>query len=181
MSLAIVFIGQICSGKSTLAKYYCNAHHWSQISFGSYIKDLAEKKQIDPNRQNLQQIGYEVFKNTRPRDFLINVINFNQPKSGIHVYDSIRHLDILSEVKNHYKKTIVFYLDVDENIIHKRYIQKYDKNIPHYDFIKIIEHPIEKGIKNMKTISDYVLDANNNTENVIEEVNTILNNNKIIG
>jgi len=174
MSKAIVFSGLICSGKTTLADHYCAQYQWDKISFGSYIKNIAEKRQVSLSRHNLQQIGYEIFKNTDPHDFLRQVINFNKPVSHIHIYDSIRHLDILSEVREYYEDTVVFYLNVDENIIYKRYIDKYNVDISYSEFKKIIEHPIEKGIVQMIDFSDYILDSSKATVEVIDEVDVIL-------
>lgn len=180
MSGVIVISGLICSGKTTLANHYCNKYHWDKISFGSYIKSIAEKRQVPLNRYNLQQIGYEVFKNTDPRDFLIQVIKFNKPNSHIHVHDSVRHLDMLSEVKKYYEKIITFHIITDENIRYDRYIKKYDENITFSQFKKIDDHPIEKGIPEMISKSDYKLDGSKKTNDLITEVDSILKNQKYI-
>lgn len=176
MIKAIVISGLICSGKTTLANHYSNKYHWDKISFGSYIKSIAEKRQVPQNRHNLQHIGYEVFKNNDPRDFLIQVINFNKPNSYIHIYDSIRHLDMLSEVQKYYEDALIFYIKVDENIRYDRYIKKYGENITFPQFKKINEHPIEKGISEMVSKSDYIFDGSRKTNDLIDEVNSILKN-----
>lgn len=173
MKKAVAFCGYICSGKTTLTDYFCDKYKWDKISFGKYIKSLS-KNQLSQNRKTWQDIGYKIFKNTTPNDFLIQVIKFNESKSKIHVYDSIRHLDILFEVRKYYDETIVFYLKTNEIDLYERYIKKYDDGITYSQFEKMNRHPIEKEISDIIHHSDYILDGSKPKDDLILEVNLIL-------
>lgn len=177
MKKAIVFCGQICSGKTTLADYYCKRYQWDKISFGQYIKNIAEERQVSINRHNLQKIGYKMYKTNDPRDFLIQTIRFNKPTHDIHAHESIRHLTILFEVQKYYEDTITFFIEVSDCILYERYVKKYNEDITYPQFKKIINHPIEKEILNMKEKSNYILDGSIKLSNLIDIINSILNEN----
>lgn len=173
MKKAVAFCGYICSGKTTLTDYFCNKYNWDKISFGKYIKSIS-KYQSSQSRQIWQDIGYKVFKNIPSYDFLMQVIKFNDPKSNIHVYDSIRHLDILAEVRKYYDGVIVFYLKVNECELYERYVMKYKDGVTYSQFKKMNQHPIEKEISEIIHKSDYVLDGSKQKDDLISEVHTNL-------
>ncbi|MFH2111414.1 MAG: hypothetical protein ABIJ47_09170 [Candidatus Bathyarchaeota archaeon] len=175
MNGAVVFLGNICSGKTTLSNHFINKYPWDEISFSKYIKNIADAQNQSRNRENLQRIGYEVFLNTDPRTFLLKVIKFNKPKTRTHVYDSIRHLSILSEVEKYYDKNIIFFIDVDKKILFRRYINKYHQKISYSEFNKnIINHLVEREINELKEKSDFVLDGSNTIDEMILKVESKL-------
>lgn len=180
MSIAVVFIGQICSGKSTLSKHYSDSKQWGRISFSRYIAEITQDRNLESNRSNLQKIGKEIFEKTEPKEFLLDVIKYNNPKNNIHIYENIRHKEILYEVKKYYEKTISFYLDVKMENLYNRFINKSGIEITYDKFIEILNNPIEKGIMPLKDYVDYVLDANDECKILIDEIDEILKNHKIM-
>ncbi|MFH2111417.1 MAG: AAA family ATPase [Candidatus Bathyarchaeota archaeon] len=180
MIKAIVFNGLICAGKTTLAKHLCNEYGWDRISFGDYISHIADKNKSSKSRKSLQDIGYDLYNKYSCYVFLKNVIDYHNPSSDVHIYDSIRHPDLLFEVKNYYSKTTSFYLNLSECKRYERYVKKYNDGKTFDQFKEINNHPVEKDILRLLAYSDHQIDETLQIKEIINKVKLILKKEKYL-
>ena len=127
MKKGVSLCGRICSGKTTIAKELCKKHKFSRISFGDYLRGILNKQKKSDTRENLQKIGLEIIKKGDYKNFLIRTINCNKPIYGTHVYDSIRHIEMIKEANKIYDDFIIIFLESDLKTRYKRYLLKNDK------------------------------------------------------
>src|ERR1700730_2880620 len=58
MGVVVAFSGPIGAGKSTISQKVADTLHWPRVSFGDYIKKIAQENGEDPeNRAVLQRLG----------------------------------------------------------------------------------------------------------------------------
>lgn len=99
---AIMIIGRISSGKSTLAKQLVDAIPYTiNISFGTFLKNYCLENGIDieENRDVLQNLGQK-FIDENPEKFLKNVVKyFSSVDEELHVFEGVRHVSIFEEIE----------------------------------------------------------------------------------
>jgi hypothetical protein len=120
---------------------------WDTVSFGRYIRSLINIRQEVPTREIYQSLGQKLFAERGPKLFLQDTIEFNQPASDIHLFDGVRHVSIIEELKEFYASTFVIYLNVGDLERYNRFISRASKDDPiiSYDqFLAISQHPIEQ-------------------------------------
>ena len=177
MLKAVVVCGQICSGKSSVISYLSRTYSWDIISFSNYIKKLAEAKNLPPTRAVYQQLGQQLFTSTKPSEFLRTVIAASSPVSSVHLFDSIRHLQILEEIRRTYSVTIVIYLRTSDQIRYQRFLSRTsvgDSILPYEAFLKINEQSVERGITIIADSADLVIDSTQSIEAVINQIEQFL-------
>jgi len=174
MVKAIVFNGFICAGKTTLANHLNTEYGWDKISFGDYVKYIADKTQSPKSRKSLQDIGYNLFTKYPCNVFLKKVIDFENPNSDVHIHDSIRHPDMLSELNNYYSHVVVFYLNISDCDRYKRYVKKYNDGKTFTQFKEYDKHPVEKDIPKLMVYSKYKLDETKQVRKLVSKIKLIL-------
>ncbi len=146
---SIIIIGQICSGKSSLAKKIAAANGFIDASFGKYLRHYNHIG----SRQELQDIGYEMIKNDHIT-FLKNVISFatNEPKDIL--FEGVRHEVIFNEIMAISNSVFSIYLDSPYDLRLARYLKR-DKNIDkeksEAEFHRASLHPVEIEIPLLKS------------------------------
>ncbi len=158
---AIVIIGEICSGKSTLAKKVAAQNQFPLVSFGSYVKNLCIEKEIEPTRKNMQELG-EKMVSENPKEFLVLTTLFhtnNKFSNSKFIYEGVRHLSILKAIKELSNSVKLIYLDFDFDTRYSRFLNRAKltdspKNKEH--FIVRSKHPVEAEIRLLKLSSDYI-------------------------
>jgi len=55
--LVLASAGRISSGKSTLSTHVASALGWPQVSFGDYVRQVAQRRGLDDSRAVLQEVG----------------------------------------------------------------------------------------------------------------------------
>jgi len=69
MPAVVAFAGAIGSGKTALSKRVAELLHWPRVSFGDYIRKIAEKNGQDPkDRGVLQKLGQALVTWASPSD-----------------------------------------------------------------------------------------------------------------
>src|ERR1700759_4790137 len=177
MGNALAVCGQIGSGKSSVIKDLSRSHRWDTVSFGRYVRSIALARQETPSREIYQQLGLQLFTERGAKQFLQDVIECNQPTSNTHLFDGIRHVSIIEELKIRYKNTFVIYLDVSDLERYKRFsarASKDDLTVSYEQFLEISQHPIEQGIPEIATVADAVIDGSSPLQTLISQVNSQL-------
>jgi hypothetical protein len=142
---------------------------WEEVSFGKYVRHLALEQGIPLTRENLQELGVQELTVQGVQPFLRNAIGFNKPNGFIHVYESIRHLSILSAIQLTYKKTTLVYLDLDEKVRYHRYLGRQrdlDSARAFDDFLVLGKHEVERDVLKMRELADLIVDASLSTEEI---------------
>lgn len=168
MKKSIIFIGRICSGKSSLSKLISEATGISKASFGGHLVNLAPSLNLRTDRESLQNLGQSLIDDD-PEKFLIDVITFSGAPENM-IFEGVRHQIIKNKIEQISESTISFYIDVPAEIRYERGILRGDSNISKEEFLKWDEHIVEKEIENLKKTCTYVLDGNESLLTLKEQI-----------
>lgn len=170
---AIAICGPISSGKSSIIRSLSKEFDWDIISFGDYVRFIAKTKSLEITRSILQEVGEELIKSTDPEYFLKKVIEFNDPKSNIHLYDGVRHLKIVDALQQIYPVTSIIFLHISDFDRYNRYISRSatgDPLVSFDDFIELSSRPTEKEITDISLRANLCIDASLPIASVLEQV-----------
>jgi len=146
---AVVIIGRICSGKSTIAKQISEKYGVSIASFGGYLKEYCHLNNLQGDRKTLQDIG-ENFINENPDLFLLNVLTHFKAVDRI-VIEGVRHKVILDSIKKFCPSTLTIFLNVPYQMRYERFLLRNkvsDASLKsELEFECINDHPVESGIE----------------------------------
>ncbi|MEA5448464.1 AAA family ATPase [Leptolyngbya sp. CCNP1308] len=138
----IGFSGQIGSGKSTLAKATANEFCWPCLSFGHYVRSMAEKRGLNMSRETLQLLGSELVESD-PRQFCESALSELQWQARQPlIVEGIRHvviLNILKEICSPLGFYLVF-VTVQKNLHTERILNRDQHITPQYieqDFTEV--------------------------------------------
>jgi dephospho-CoA kinase len=171
MEKAIAICGHICAGKTAVTTFLTETYHWNVVSFGNYVKHVAQLRGLPATRRVYQELGQQLFEESGPTEFLEAVISFDQPSSKVHLYDSIRHPAIVSEVRNKYAQTAIIYLDTNAEKRYDRYLARQapqDPKLTFENFLQLSQQPVERGISEIGASADLVIDGALSFEAVIQ-------------
>lgn len=172
MMKVILVIGKICSGKSTFAKALSSQFNIQIKSFGRYLVHYCQENEIEPTRNNLQDIGKSMIEN-QPIKFLHDFLEFEKPNNEIIIIEGVRHKIILIELMKIFKKCIPIFLDASQKTRYLRYIKR-DENLStsYSQFQKIDNHLVEREITTLKSKCTFVIN-NENSSSYVEIINKI--------
>lgn len=165
---AILIIGQISSGKSTLANRLFNELNMGKASFGGYLLHYCDQMGIaDRSRENLQAVGQQLI-DAGPASFLQAVIGFSAKGCKEVIFEGVRHLSILDEIQQISGDLISVYLDATFDQRLKRYLLRPDKAIDmdrsEAEFNKAISHPVEQEVPSLRSKCAFVITSSDDPE-----------------
>lgn len=153
---AIMIIGRISSGKSTLAKQVVGKNtNTINISFGTFLKNYCLENGIDieDNRHVLQNLGQK-FIDENPEKFLNDVVNyFSSVDEELHIFEGVRHISVFEEIQKKYANHYSIYLEVPSDIRYKWYSSRkkeIDSKLSYEGFLKKDTHKVELEIESLK-------------------------------
>ena len=115
MKLAVVVCARIGSGKSTAVNFITAEFGFKAVSFGSSIRHMAALRSTPTTRGQLQDLGDCVFKSKGPSGFLEEALeHFGINSHDSVVFDGVRHLEILTAIRQAAEATIAVYLEVNQ-------------------------------------------------------------------
>ncbi|HVU57739.1 MAG TPA: AAA family ATPase [Puia sp.] len=164
---SIILIGQISTGKSTLAKRLSDEFCIPKASFGAYLLHYCELMAIpDHRRKDLQNLGHEmILKN--PISFLNNVIEYSVKGKQQVIFEGVRHHAILKGITDLSSKIISIYIDATYEQRLTRYLNR-DKSIDNYktenDFITAANHPVESEVTSLKEKCSIIIQSSNSAD-----------------
>lgn len=153
---AVVICGQICSGKSSIVRHLRQAYGWDTVSFGNYVRYIAHTTGLQPSREAFQRLGDELFRTKGPNQFLAEVIEFSQPLSHIHLYDSVRHRAMIEALQQVYNDVCVIMLSASNEERYERFklrVVEGDTQLSFNEFLRLTDHPVERGISELQLIA----------------------------
>ncbi|KKR21516.1 MAG: hypothetical protein UT50_C0007G0002 [Candidatus Moranbacteria bacterium GW2011_GWA2_39_41] len=170
--------GEIASGKGTATKYLLEKYGASSHRFSTMLRDVAKRMHLEENRENLQKIS-TIFRENFSDDLLSQVIYHDviADDNGIVVIDGVRRMSDIEYLK----KLPGFRLIYIENEMQTRYerLTKRGENVD--DASKTLEEfkidserEAEKRIKDLKQDADFVMDNNNDFEDLYVQIDNVV-------
>ena len=96
MKLAVVVCGRIGSGKSTAVDFVTAEFGFRAVSFGRYVRHLAERRGTPSTRDELQDLGDCLFRSRGSSGLLKDALeHFGISGHDSVVFDGVRHPEIL--------------------------------------------------------------------------------------
>ena len=171
-TLVIGFSGRIASGKSTLSVAVANALQVPRVSFGDYVRHLAEYMGLDMDERSiLQDIGRLLAQH--PREFCGKVLAQAdyQPGQPL-VIDGIRHLEIVDELRVQIApaELKLIFVEAEERTIKARLSQE---GKHHNDILRLELDPTETQVKiTLRDLADIKLrnDGVSSSEDTLKEI-----------
>ena len=175
MDLAVAVCGPIGSGKSTATTFVAHRFGLKTVSFGQYIRHLARLQQLPTDRANLQKLGQCVLTSKRPKGLLQDALAYFQIEDHDSVvFDGVRHLEVLVEIRRFARTTIAVYLDVDQGERFRRHRSRESSGLSLRDHEDFDAHLVESGSSRLIHGCDFVLDAARTAEDIHETLAEII-------
>src|SRR5256885_1041286 len=127
--------GKTCSGKSTLARHLATRLDAQVLSFGDYVRRIAQST-------NLQDSGQQMLDRDGATAFVDKFLSFNAPMTGsILVVDGIRHFTVWDRLKFRYRSNLLVVIMAEEHVLIERLAQK--RAFSETEAKEFLSHPIE--------------------------------------
>ena len=160
MKLAVVVCGRIGSGKSTAVDFIAAEFGFKAVSFGSYIRHMAAQRGTPSTRGQLQDLGDCLFRSKGSSGFLEDALEyFGINSHDSVVFDGVRHLEILADIRQAAGATIAVYLEVNQEERFRRYQARQASGLSFEEFLIVDRHLVEAGIGMIIDHCDLVLNA----------------------
>lgn len=168
----VCIVGEIASGKTTVAKELASVMQGTQFSISDFLKECLKKEGIEkPTRTQLQELG-ECYIAKGWEEFCDDFLDFiNYDKNKIYVIDGIRHKEFFYALCNKlYPITpILVYLDTDSEILIQRELIRKEKE---YNNKRLAEG----NLKELYNLADIIIDTSSKDVNyVIDNILQITN------
>lgn len=174
MSVVLALSGKIKSGKSTVASKFAESVGWPHVSFGDYLRVIANQRGLEPKREILQDIG-DGFIRKDLEGFCRAVLAQAEWHPGQSlVIDGVRHAEVNNLLRSLVSPSryVLTYLSVDDQV---RQARLRLEGIDAQDSVqKVEDHPTEEQVKNvLPHIADYILNGTEPVSVLIEKLKGI--------
>ncbi|MGB7290957.1 MAG: AAA family ATPase [Thermodesulfobacteriota bacterium] len=170
--------GKICSGKSTVLKAISEEIHWPIISFGSYVRHIAQGRMLPSKRNIYQALGAELYQTLGPKKFLIEVMRFHLKSDQENIlFDGVRHESILKEIQNAFNIIYIIFLNADVKLRYKRLPTKRsnsEEKLSFEEFLKIDNHPVEVEIESLRKQANVIIDSSKPLKEILSEIHEFI-------
>jgi cytidylate kinase len=115
-SVIVAISGPIGSGKTTLSRKLAEFLKATYISFGQYVRSIANQRELSTTRESLQRLGEELIA-ADPAEFCRQTLQFSKWKPGDRaVIDGIRHVAVLKFLREEVAPLplLFAFLDLDD-------------------------------------------------------------------
>lgn len=167
----LTFSGPVASGKSTLSIKLAQTFHWSRVSFGDYVRSIADARKMPKTREVLQAIGTELV--TVDIDGFCHAVikqaswQHGQPL----IIDGIRHLDVLKTLQKLVApmKLYLIFITIDGAVQANRLIEREPYELLALQTLELdaTEQQVDTCLKG---IADFVVDGNCSVEEATRDI-----------
>ncbi|BAT56595.1 Dephospho-CoA kinase (plasmid) [Nostoc sp. NIES-3756] len=165
------FSGSIASGKSTLSIRIASCLKWERVSFGDYVRSVAQHQGIEVSRKVLQSVGASLI-NQGMEQFCCSVLEQANWRLGQPlIIDGIRHVEAVSVLRRLLfpSQLLIIFIAVNEQTRESRLIEK---GLTQYEELQQIdEHSTEVEVQTrLKKMANLIVDGNKQVEQLVEEI-----------
>ncbi|MGG6297892.1 AAA family ATPase [Leptolyngbya sp. AN02str] len=171
----IAFSGSIASGKSTLSQEVAEALQWKRVSFGDYVRSIAQSRGIVESREVLQALGTDLLQRDTKcfcRAVLIQAAwQLGQPL----IVDGIRHMEVLATLKQIVApmQLLLVFVTVDEAVRTNRLLERGTVNLEKYQQWE--QDSTEQQVKSaLANVADLIIDSGYSLEESVEQLGSWL-------
>lgn len=180
--MIVAFSGKIGSGKSAVSIAVAQALHLPQVSFGNYVRQQAQLRQLEPTRQHLQELGEHLLQ-TNALGFCRAVLDQEPNWTDGVVIDGIRHQTVLQLLRQLVAPQSLFHvhLTLEEEVRTQRLAQR-PGEIPAnvQEQYRAAAHPTEQQVnETLPIIADMVVDSAGSLETVVAQIMGLLTRRKV--
>lgn len=168
--LAIALAGGIGSGKSTVAQWLAAEVGGNVLSFGDYIRHLANTLGEPTNRLSLQRIGQKQVE-AGASNFLSAFLSWASPDLGSPlIIDGVRHIAVHDALREWALRSNIDYALIAINTpAQTRAERRHDGDLDETN--KVDSHPVEQeAIARLPEFADLVVDGSGSIEDVIHRI-----------
>lgn len=179
MKVIFGLIGEMGSGKGTVAKYIKEKYNGSHHSYSMIARDILDRLYLEHIRENTSGIS-TVLRNKFGDDLFARVMSKDVERDSkeVIVVDGIRTLSDIEYLKKIAALTLL-YIETDIRNCYERILKRQDKPD---DLSKTFEkfeeeHALETEtrIKSFKQHADFVVDNNGTKEELFQKIDNIIN------
>jgi dephospho-CoA kinase len=165
--VVIALAGQMGVGKSSISRELSSILRWPRVSFGDYVRQVAETRGLGTSREVLQELGSRLIdEGWEP--FVRGVIGIH-PEDGGLIVDGIRHKAALDTLRAVVSPRLVWgvYLRLTDAARRQRLTQRGDDP---RDIERAEAHAIEGEIEQVALICDEHVDATGSIQEVARRI-----------
>ncbi len=171
MTLRIVVCGPPYSGKTTVSKYL-ESRGFERISVGAVIARWAVSNLQIASRRQLLELGKRYLRQKGSIELAADLIT-EAGASSLVVFDGIRPVETVQEIRRKSSKTVVFYLSASiENCAARQRAERHFSDDE--DYLAITDDILERESLSIQRIADYVLENNGDVESLCSRVGDLL-------
>ena len=172
------FVGEMVSGKGTVAEYLQKNHGASTHRFSTMLRDVADRLYLDKSRKNLQKLS-QVLRENFSQDIMARVMaeDVKNDTGNIVIVEGIRRfadIEYLKKIEN-FK---LVYITADIKTRYERLTKRQentDDQLKSFEaFQKDHTHESESQIKEVGKSAEYVIDNNGSFSDLYKQVDKIL-------
>lgn len=179
MKVIFGLVGEMGSGKGTVAKYIKEKYDGGHYSYSMIARDVLDRLYLEHIRENTSGIS-TVLRNKFGDDLFARVMSKDVEKDSkeIVVVDGVRTPADIEYLKKIATVTLL-YIETDIQSCYERILKRQDKpDDSSKTFEKFEEeHTLETEtrIKNIKQHADFVIDNNGTKEKLFQKIDNIIN------
>lgn len=169
--LVVALSGKVGSGKSSVSAAVASALGWQRVSFGEYVRGVAQAQQLDDSRLTLQNLGEELLA-ADARAFCANVLAQAATQSASLVVDGVRHEQVVALLRELVapRPLVHVHLALEETIRVGRIIARQGE-IDAQELKRIDGHPTEQQvIKSLPQRADIGADYADDLGSIVQQI-----------
>ncbi|MBE9111942.1 nucleoside monophosphate kinase [Nodosilinea sp. LEGE 07298] len=167
----LTFSGPIASGKSTISNKLAQTLHWSRVSFGDYVRSVADARQISKTREVLQAIGTELVTSDVEGFCKAALQQVNWQHGQPLVIDGVRHIEVLETLQKLVApmKLHLIFITIDDSIQASRLIERGSNELLALQALELDVTEQQVGTY-LKNIADFVVNGSRSVEEAAQDI-----------
>lgn len=166
--MIIALSGALGSGKSSVSQALATRLNWPRVSFGGYVRTIADERNLPKGRETLQALGAELLQEMGAKAFCIATLRQAGWKPGMDVVlDGVRHQEVL-ETLQQLDRTHLIFLSADEQT---RVSRLRADGRAEDDLSTVEQHSTEVQVSSvLRELAEYVVDATKPLGLIVDEI-----------
>jgi dephospho-CoA kinase len=167
----LTFSGPIASGKSALSNKLAQTFHWSRVSFGDYVRSVADTRKMPKTREVLQAIGTELVASDLEK-FCNSVLEQVSWQHGQPlIIDGIRHINVLKTLQKLVApmELYLIFITIDEAVQANRLIERGPNELLALQALELDATEQQVGTY-LRDKADFVVDGSRSIEEATQDV-----------